>query len=1078
MAHTQPDGRRFGALAPAALLLLALCLLASGAQAADPPRYVVGDILEIDFAGSGATIVIGSVDTTSLAEPYYHTFQVEQNGGRWEITRYWHGDLALPEHVLVEGEHAHRVAHVDPVKVIITDSTITGGFMLYYGLSLSEVRHGAMYPVEPEPGSVDSFPPSYVVGDILGNVSDPDRGSVVSSVYEQDGRAWFRVYFDAVRSGDLWILDKFYNDDMAFPASALGQTGMRRVAHADPHTVIINDTTTNTGEIGWYRLSLAEFLAGKSYDGMGPWHFNTGDILSNGTATRYIVGSATISYGAPSHYTLYEVVRNADGWEIPSWVNAGIPSGAGLAQIDGTGFDLVDHTDPHFAVVTDPAVENGVTFNGLSLGEILEGTPGYPPESPGPVGGDTGSFQVSTTPAGASIYLEDISGTRTLQGNTSAGPLNVTVYLTGTPVRAVVATLPGYRDAVYNVTQYPPKDGTLPVSLTLTPAGGATPYTAHAIPGRIEAEDYDLGGEGVAYHDTTPGNTGGAHRSDGVDIESSGGITNVGWVRSGEYLTYTVNVSRSGLYLISLRVATPNSGRSVEVSADGERPITYRLPNTGSFTTYATATLGSTPCPNTWMTVTQTPMPMATGIENQRIPIQLSGGTHVIKLAFHSDGQNLDWIEIAPEAPTTPTPTPMPYKPLAIPGTIQAEDYDLGGEGVAYHDTTTGNSGSAYRSDGVDIETIGATTAVGWIRNGEWLGYTVNVTQAGSYLVTARVASPNTERLFTLWVDGNQMVTLEVPDTGSFETFAPAIVPVNHEDGWYYPVPVTLKAGTHTLKLVFSGDGQNLDWVAFAPAPPITPSTPGPGGSTPFRPLAVPGRVEAEDYDDGGEGVAYHDTTTGNSGSAYRNEDVDLERAGGVTNVGWVRSGEWLQYTATVAQAGTYTMTTRVASPNSGRSIAVEVDGVPAGTVAVPNTGSFSTFREVGVPVSLPAGVHTLKLRFAGDGQNVDWFAIGCNCPAPPTTPVPSGGASFTAAPTSAPHGAAVTFTVTPAAGKTIASAWWSFDAAAHLNTWNSRAINPTFFYPAKGTFSPLVKLTYTDGSTETVQRTGSVTAT
>ena len=59
---------------------------------------------------------------------------------------------------------------------------------------------------------------------------------------------------------------------------------MRRVAHADPHTVIINDTTTNTGEIGWYRLSLAEFLAGKSYDRMGAWHFNTGDILGNQTS--------------------------------------------------------------------------------------------------------------------------------------------------------------------------------------------------------------------------------------------------------------------------------------------------------------------------------------------------------------------------------------------------------------------------------------------------------------------------------------------------------------------------------------------------------------------------------------------------------------------------------------------------------------------------------------------------------------------------------------------------------------------------------------------------------------------------
>ena len=62
---------------------------------------------------------------------------------------------------------------------------------------------------------------------------------------------------------------------------------------------------------------------------------------------------------------------------------------------------------------------------------------------------------------------------------------------------------------------------------------------------------------------------------------------------------------------------------------------------------------------------------------------------------------------------------PTPYKPLAIPGTIQAEDYDLGGEGVAYHDTTAGNSGGAYRQDGVDIETSAAGTPVVGIENGE-----------------------------------------------------------------------------------------------------------------------------------------------------------------------------------------------------------------------------------------------------------------------------------------------------------------------------------------------------------------------
>ena len=75
-------------------------------------------------------------------------------------------------------------------------------------------------------------------------------------------------------------------------------------------------------------------------------------------------------------------------------------------------------------------------------------------------------------------------------------------------------------------------------------------------------------------------------------------------------------------------------------------------------------------------------------------------------------------------------------------------------------------------------------------------------------------------------------------------------------------------------------------------------------------------------------------------------------------------------------------------------------------------------------------------------------------------TPTPNlSAASFVAIPTSAPYGSAVKFTVTPASGKSIRSAWWSFDAAAHLNTWNSRVINPTFYYPSRGTFSPYVEI-------------------
>src|SRR5262249_6816430 len=62
-------------------------------------------------------------------------------------------------------------------------------------------------------------------------------------------------------------------------------------------------------------------------------------------------------------------------------------------------------------------------------------------------------------------------------------------------------------------------------------------------------------------------------------------------------------------------------------------------------------------------------------------------------------------------------------------------------------------------------------------------------------------------------------------------------------------------------------------------------------------PQPVPGIIQAEDFDGGGEGVAYHDTDAVNNGGQYRNTSVDIENAsdtGGGYDVGWTAGGEWL----------------------------------------------------------------------------------------------------------------------------------------------------------------------------------------
>src|SRR4051812_4704483 len=68
--------------------------------------------------------------------------------------------------------------------------------------------------------------------------------------------------------------------------------------------------------------------------------------------------------------------------------------------------------------------------------------------------------------------------------------------------------------------------------------------------------------------------------------------------------------------------------------------------------------------------------------------------------------------------------TPYGGITATIPGTIEAEKYDVGGEGVSYHDSDTTNTLGAFRTDAVDIKTCVDTTgcgyALGSIAGGEW----------------------------------------------------------------------------------------------------------------------------------------------------------------------------------------------------------------------------------------------------------------------------------------------------------------------------------------------------------------------
>ena len=292
---------------------------------------------------------------------------------------------------------------------------------------------------------------------------------------------------------------------------------------------------------------------------------------------------------------------------------------------------------------------------------------------------------------------------------------------------------------------------------------------------------------------------------------------------------------------------------------------------------------------------------------------------------------------------------------------------------MAYSVGTVYGTGNSYRSDGVDLEATtdtGGGYDVGWTAAGQWFKYTVNVATAGTYTVGLRLAAPTavTDALHISNSAGTNLSgDVTAPTTGGYQ------------DWTTVSVSVTLPAGTQTLTINQDAAGWNINYSPPSPPPAAAPTTGSPYGGTP---AAVPGTVQAENYDTGGQGVGYSVTSVNGSGNSYRSDGVDLEAttdSGGGYDLGWTAAGQWFKYTVNVATAGAYTVGFRLAAPSAVADALhiVNSSGTNlSGNVAAPATGGYQDWTTVNATVTLPAGTQTLTVDQDAAGWNINYMTF------------------------------------------------------------------------------------------------------
>ena len=386
------------------------------------------------------------------------------------------------------------------------------------------------------------------------------------------------------------------------------------------------------------------------------------------------------------------------------------------------------------------------------------------------------------------------------------------------------------------------------------------PYkeTIPQLPGTIAANEYDKGASGVSYYNATrtvstatkddawmeytvnvaedglysfdaevaSSKTGGAfhlaeytfdgisYLSEFIDVPKTGSNTSFQTLHGRLQMPLTagrhticLNVDKGGFCIKSLTFSRYEEDKSMTVTTT-LKPTTIAVGDSTTITVTAKSTTSTIDHVNVYannlLIGTLSEAPYTLGFT----PTE-KGSYSITALAYDAEGKE----KLSAVKTLKVNGKRIPYKgAISIPGIIQAENFDMGGEGLSFHDSDDVAEGDTkYRTDseGVDFVKGNGGTVIGYTAKDEWLEYTINVTEAGKYAYEATVSSGVTGSSFSIGLVKNGKVTslgkVTVPQTGNSNWDTYTTVKGNFS--------TQLAAGEQILRITITGAQCNIDKI-------------------------------------------------------------------------------------------------------------------------------------------------------------------------------------------------------------------------------------------------------------------------